>query len=87
MINLHKYLEENYGLEALQLLQLWEKGVTRECNYKNHRIFTLKCISSNLVPVSVKLRSSYSKISQGVRTIIEECKGTKWSWYVGVQGC
>ena len=39
MINLHKYLKGNYGLEALQLLRLWEKGVIREYDYKNHRIF------------------------------------------------
>ena len=72
MINLHKYLKENYGLEDLQLLQLWGKGVIRECNYKNHEIFTLRCIGSNLVPVSAKLRSSCSKISQRARKIIEK---------------
>ena len=72
MRNLHKDIEENYGLEAMQLLQLWEKGVIRDCNYKNHKIFTLRCISSNVVPVSVKLRSSCSKISQGTWKIIEK---------------
>ena len=44
MINLHKYTQENYGLEALQLLQLWEKYVIRDSDYKNHRTFTLCCI-------------------------------------------
>ena len=58
--------KEKYGIEALQLLQLWEKGVIRECNYRNHRRFTLRCISKDLVPVSVKLRSACSKISHGV---------------------
>ena len=32
MRNLHNDLKENYGLEALQLLQIWEKGVKGECN-------------------------------------------------------
>ena len=43
----------------------------KESDYKNHRIFTLKCINNSLVPVSVRLRSSCSKLSQGARKIIE----------------
>ena len=74
MRNLHKYLKENYGLEALQLLQLWEKGVIRDCNYKNYRIFTLRCISKDIVLVSVKLRSACSKISKGARKAIERAQ-------------
>ena len=74
MRNLHKDIKENYGLEALQLLWLWEKGVIMECNYKNHRRFTWRCISKDIVPVSVKLRSSCSKISQGARKIIEKAE-------------
>ena len=74
MRNLHKDLKEKYGLEALQLLQLWEKGVIRECNYRNHRRFTLRCISKELVLVSVKPRSACSKISQGARKIIEKAE-------------
>ena len=41
---------------------------------KESQIFTLRCISSNLVLVSVKLRSSCSKISQGARKIIENAE-------------
>ena len=40
----------------------------------NHRIFTLKCIGNNLVPVSVKLKSSCSKLSQEARKIIEKAE-------------
>ena len=61
-------------MEALQQLQLWEKSVLRESNFKNHRIFTVKCISYNLVPVSVKLKSSCSKISPGARKITEKAE-------------
>ena len=50
------------------------KGVLRESNYNNHRIFTLKCISNNLVPVSVKLKLSCSKFSQGARKVIEKAE-------------
>ena len=74
MRNLHKDFKENYGLEALQLLWLWEKGGIRECDYKNQRRFTLRCISKDLVLVSVKLRSACSKISQGARKIMEKAE-------------
>ena len=72
--NLHKELKVKYGWEALQLLQLWEKSVIRECNYRNHRLFTLRCISDDLVLVSVRLKSACCKISQGARKIIEKAE-------------
>ena len=61
MINLHKNIKEKYGLEALQHLHLWEKNVVKVSDYKNHRIFTLKCISNNLTPVSIRLKPIRSK--------------------------
>ena len=73
MINLHKYIKEIYGQEALNQLQLWEKDTIRLSKYKNH-IYTLRCISNNLVPVSVKLKLSHSKLSQGARKIIEKAE-------------
>ena len=30
----------------------------RESDYKNHRIFILRCLHKDLVPVSIKLRST-----------------------------
>ena len=30
----------------------------RDCDYRNHRIFTLKCISSELVPVILRLKTT-----------------------------
>ena len=74
MKNLQNDLKENYGLQALQLLWLWEKSVIREFDYKNHRIFTLWCISKDLVPVSVKLKTTCSRISEGARKIIEKAE-------------
>ena len=74
MRHLHKELKEKYGLETLQLLQLWEKSVIRECDYRNHRIFTLRCISKDLILVSVRLRSACCKISQEARKLIEKAE-------------
>ena len=58
MRNLHKFILENYGIELLRLFRDWEKFQFRQCDYKNHRISTLRCIHSELVPVSIKLKST-----------------------------
>ena len=58
MSNLHKFILENNRIEALRLLRDWERLQYRECYYKNHRIFTLRCLHSDLVPVSIKLKST-----------------------------
>ena len=59
MRNLHKYILENNGIEVLRLLSDWERLHYRDCNYKNHRIFTLRCLHNDLVPVSIKLKSTF----------------------------
>ena len=58
MRNLHKFILENYGMESLRLLRDWEKLQFRQCNYKNHRIFALRCLHNELVPVSIKIKST-----------------------------
>ena len=58
MRNLNKFILENYGIELMRLLREWERFQLRQCDYKNHRIFTLRCIHNELVPVSIKLKST-----------------------------
>ena len=58
MRNLHKFILENYRIESLRLPRDWEKFQLRQCDYKNHRIFTIRCIHSELAPVSIKLKST-----------------------------
>ena len=45
-------------------------------DYKNHRIFTLKCIGQNLIPVSIRLKPVRSKqnISTSASKIIEKAE-------------
>ena len=76
MISLHKNIKEQYGIEALQQLRSWERNVLSASDYRNHRIFTLKCISQDLTLVSVKLKPSNSKhkISTSARKIIERAE-------------
>ena len=58
MRNLHKFILENNRIEALRLLWDWERLQYRECDYINHRIFTIRCLHSDLVPVRIKLKST-----------------------------
>ena len=58
MRNLHQLLLQEDGIEVQHLFRLWEKLQLRASKYKNHRIFTLRCIHKDLVPSSIKLKST-----------------------------
>ena len=76
MTNLHRNIKEKYGQEAIQHLCLWEKRVIKASDFRNHRIFMLKCIGQNLMPVSIRLKPLKSKhfISANARRIIERAE-------------
>ena len=56
MRNLHQILLQEDGVEVRHLFRLWEKLQLRASKYKNHRIFTLRCLHNDLIPVSIKLK-------------------------------
>ena len=58
MRNLHNILLQEDGIEVRHLFRLWEKLRIRASEYKNHRIFTLRCLHNDLIPVSIKLKST-----------------------------
>ena len=58
MRNLHLILLQEYGIEAWHLFREWERLLLRTSDYKNHRIFTLRFVHKELVPVSIKLKST-----------------------------
>ena len=58
MRNLHLIILQEYGIEVQCLFREWERLWLREIDYKNHRIFTLRCLHRELVPVSLKLKST-----------------------------
>ena len=64
MRNLHKHIKNKHVIEAQQLFQLWEKYTLKECEYKNHRIFTLRCIDKRSILVSVRLKSRGQQFKQ-----------------------
>ena len=58
MRNLHLIILQESGIEARCLLREWERLRLRSSDYKNHRIFSLRCIHEELIPVSIKLKST-----------------------------
>ena len=58
MRNLHQILLQEYGVEVWHLFRYWERLQLRASDYKNHKMFTLRCLHKDLIPVSIKLKST-----------------------------
>ena len=58
MRNLHLIIRQEYRLGARRLFRDWERLRLRSSDYKNHRIFSLRCIHQELIPVSIKLKTT-----------------------------
>ena len=72
MRNLHQIILEENGLQVLHLFRDWERLQLRASDYKNHRIFTLRCIHKELVPVSIKLKTTLK--TEKARKIIQSAE-------------
>ena len=46
------------GMETLCLLRDWKELLIRDGDYRNHGIFTLRCISKGITPVSIRLNTT-----------------------------
>ena len=58
MRNLHLHIREEYGIENVKIFCQWEKLEYKMAAFQTHRIFSLRCLEEDLVPVSVKLKSN-----------------------------
>ena len=58
MKTLHKILSDKCRIEVLCLLRDWQKLEIRDCDYRNHHIFMLRCINKGITPVSVRLKTT-----------------------------
>ena len=52
------YTSRIWDRGAVHLFRGWERLQLREIDYENHKIFTLRCLHRELVPVSLKLKST-----------------------------
>ena len=51
-------IESEYGKEIVQTFQCWEKLEYKMADFENHCRFTLRCLSKDVIPVSVRLKST-----------------------------
>ena len=58
MRNIHAQITSEYGKENVKTFQQWEKFEYKMADFSNHRRFSLRCLSEDLIPVSVRLRSN-----------------------------
>ena len=58
MRNIHTHLRSEYGIESVRILRRWERIECKMADFKNHRRFSLRCLSEDVILVSINLRSN-----------------------------
>ena len=58
MRNMHTYIESEYGKENVQTFRLWEKLEYKITDFENHQRFSFRCLTKDIIPVSVRLKSN-----------------------------
>ena len=58
MRNIHSYLSTKYGKEIVEIYGRWEKYEYKLADFQNHRWFSLRCLSNNIIPTSIRLKST-----------------------------
>ena len=68
MRNLHNAIGTEFGMENVDILRKWKHLEKKIADFKNHRRFTLRCLSQRITPNSLKLRSNI-KTTRGKRIL------------------
>ena len=58
MRSIHSQITSEYGKDTVKIFCKWEKVEYKMADFSNPRRFTLRCLSENLMPVSVILKSN-----------------------------
>ena len=56
--NIHAYILSEYGKENVRIFQQLEKLENKMADFQNHRRFPLRCLSKDIIPVSVRFKSN-----------------------------
>ena len=64
MRNIHQHIKAEYGLENVRLFCQWEKLECKMEDFKNHRRFLLRCLSADIIPVSIRLKSNIRSLKR-----------------------
>ena len=59
MRSIHSQITSEYGKDTVKIFCKWENIEYKMADFSNHRRFTLRCLSKNLIPVSVRLKSNF----------------------------
>ena len=58
MRSLHLHIRREYGQENVDTFRWWEKIENKMADFSNHWRFSLRCLNQDLIPVSIRLRST-----------------------------
>ena len=58
MRNIHSYLIAKCGKESVGIYWRWEKFEYKKADFQNHRCFSLRCLSKDIIPTSVRLKTN-----------------------------
>ena len=78
MRNIHSYLVSEYGKESVEIYWKWEKYEYKMADFQNNRHFSLRCLSKDVIPTSVRLKSNIRApkakyiIRKAERTLLNE---------------
>ena len=68
MRSLHAFIKEEYGQRSIFLLWQWVNLEKKMADYGNHCRFTIKCLKTEVIPVSIRLKTNI-KTSKGLQII------------------
>ena len=68
MRNIHTIIKNEFGRGSVAILRRWEHHEKKLADYRNHRQFTLRCLSQRITPVSLRLRSNI-RTERGIKII------------------
>ena len=57
MRNILLNIRLEYGIENVRLFQQWERLECKIVDFQNHKRFLPRCLSADIIPVSIKLQS------------------------------
>ena len=58
MRSLHLHIKSEYGIENVRLFWQWERLECKMADFHNYKRFLLRCLSADLISVSIRLKSN-----------------------------
>ena len=77
MKNIHRHLEKEIDKECLHMLAECESLEKKLSDYKNHFSLTFRCISQDLIPVSIKSKTLQEQQRTKFEGLLKQQKNIK----------